>query len=322
MRVALDALVTHCTDLLTGAGLPRAAADEAVTALVDADLRGLSSHGVAMLPVYVDGLRSGGVSTGTVAAVVSDGGGFVLLDAGHALGQLTSAQAVRLVAERAGRNGVAAVGVRRAHHFGAASTWSVRLAEQGFVGVALSNSAPLMAAPGTATPVVGNNPLSVAAVDRTGGVIVADLALSVGSVAKMRATGKVPAGWALDPCGAPTRDLPTALAGSLVPLGDGKGFGLAVLVEVLTGVLTGGPFGTSVSRFSADPGTPNNCAHLFLALDPRAVGTADAVADGVAALAATLPHVPGRARQALAAEHRHHGVEVPDAALDRLGWRW
>ena len=318
MRVALDALVTHCAGLLADAGLPHAAAVEASTALIDADLRGIPSHGVAMLPIYLDALRRGTVSTGTTATVVGDGGGFVVLDAGHALGQLTSAQAVRLVAERAILHGVAAVGVRSAHHFGAASTWTSRLAEQGFVGIALSNSAPLMAAPGSAAPVVGNNPLSIAAVDGEGRVIAADLALSVGSMAKIRTTGEVPPGWSLDAQGAPTQDLQAALACSMVPVGGSKGFALAVLIEVLTGVLTGGAFGSGVARLTTP--APNNCAHLFIAIDPGTVGTADAVAGGVAALAATLPHVPGRARQELAAAQRRDGVEVSDAALTRIGW--
>ena len=330
--VDVEALSRHCAGLLTDAGLPLAPALEAVELLLDADLRGLGSHGVAMLPSYLDGLRGGGVSRRTAAEVVADAGALVILDAGHALGQLTSRQATALAADRARSGGIGAVAVRHGHHFGAASTWSLRLAEVGMVGIALSNSAPLMAAPGGSRPVIGNNPLSIAVIDDDGLPMVADLAMSVGSLGRIRAAQQagtaIPPGWAVDRFGQPTQDPAEALGGALLPVGGPKGFALALLIEVLTGVLTGGPFGAEVVKFSVHPNRPNDCAHLFLAIDPRAVGMGDAVRAGVRQLAAQISgdpsaggvRVPGRRRAELAAEARRSGVEVPRPVLDRLEW--
>jgi len=332
VKVDFHELLAHCGGKLAEAGLPPEAAEEAARALLDADLRGLRSHGVAMLPIYLERLRRGAISPRTSAEVVSDAGALVILDAGHALAQLTSGQAVALLAERARRGGIAAVGVRRGHHFGAASTWSIRLAEAGLVGIAMSNSAPLMAAPGGSRAVVGNNPLSIAVMDDLGQLVVADLASSAGSLGKIRAAQRsgasIPPDWAFDSAGRPTLDPGEALHGTLAPAGGPKGFALALLIEVLTGVLTGGPFGGEVARFSVDLDRPNNCAHLFIAIDPSAVGLGATVAEGVRALAADIqddtaangstPRPPGQWRLELAAEQRRSGVDVERRTLEQL----
>lgn len=330
VRVDLGELHQHSTALLADAGLPAEAAGTAAYHLLDADLRGLRSHGVAMLPSYLACIKAGGVSRETEARVVADSDGLVILDGRHALGQLTSAQATDLVTRRASRLGIGAVGVRHAHHFGAASTWSIRIAEAGMIGIALSNSAPMMPVPGGSAAVVGNNPISIAAVGSDGRPVVADLAASVGSVAKIRAAARhgepIPDGWAHDVQGIPTTDPTEALAGTLAPIGDAKGFALALLIEVLTGVLTGGPYGAAVSKFSVHPEKPNDCAHLFIAIDPGSTSRAG-VSAGVATLAATVDaadvagaHVPGRWRSDLAAEQLKTGVAVDRLVLEQLGF--
>jgi LDH2 family malate/lactate/ureidoglycolate dehydrogenase len=335
VKVDARALLEHCAGLLAREGLPLDDARRAAELLLDADLRGLTSHGVAMLPSYLDGLRAGAISRRTSARLVADSGSLIILDAEHALGQLTSRQATALVAERAHGAGVAAVGVRHAHHFGAASTWSLRLAEAGLVGIVLSNTAPLMAAPGGARPVVGNNPLSIAVLDSDRRPLVADLAMSVGSVGKIkeshRAGAPIPPGWALDHAGKATQDPAAALNGTLMPMGGAKGFALAVLIEVLTGVLTGGPFGAEVVKFSVHPDRPNNCAHLFLAIAPAAVGLAQVTAQAVEKLVGQIQRdptdgasagtrAPGQWRTDLAREGLRSGVAVAPRVLEQLGW--
>jgi len=329
VRVHFAELRDHCAALLAAAGIPASAAHTAAGLLLDADLRGLRSHGVAMLQSYLDGLKAGGISGETEPRVAADSSAFTILDAGHALGHLTSAYATDLVAARARRTGIAAVGVRRAGHFGAASTWSIRLAEAGLVGIVLANSTPVMAAPGGRRPVVGTNPISIAAAG-SGHPVAADLAASVGSVAKIRSALRdgvpVPAGWALDDTGAATTDPARALAGTLLPTGGAKGFALALMIDVLTGVLTGGGFGTDVSSFIRHPDIPNNCAHLFIAVAPAAVGIEiaagiDALVEQIAASAEGAEvRAPGRWRFDLAAEQLRSGLEVGRDVLARLGY--
>jgi LDH2 family malate/lactate/ureidoglycolate dehydrogenase len=331
--VTYRALLHHCEMRLERAGLSASAATLAAAWLMDADLRGLSSHGVAMLPLYLQALENRSVARHDQAEVIIDAGAMIRLDAKHALGQLTSLQATDLAIERARRHGIAMVGVCQGHHFGAASTWALRLAEAGMVGIALSNSAPLMAAPGGKKPVVGNNPIAIAVLDRNGRALVADLALSAGSMAKVRAAvrsrEKVPEGWALDRDGVATTDPEAALLGSLAPIGGAKGFSLALLIDVMTGLLTGGLPGFRLSRLS-DTTTPNNCSHLFFAIDPNLLGTYDHVLDGVADIIAAVessgeegrnqPRAPGQWRRELASRQRAEGIAIDANVLELLGW--
>ncbi|MFI9386657.1 Ldh family oxidoreductase [Kutzneria sp. NPDC052558] len=323
MRVHFAELRDHCAGLLAGAGISAPAAHTAAGLVLDADLRGLRSHGVAMLPSYLDGLKAGGISCLVEPSVVADTGALVILDGRNGLGHLTSAYAVKQAAIRARRTGIAAVGVRNAGHFGAASTWSVRLAEAGLVGIVLANSTPVMAAPGGCRAVVGTNPISIAAADSTGRAVVADLASSVGSVAKIRSAlrdgAAVPDGWALDDSGVETTDPARALAGTLMPIGGAKGFALALMIDVLTGVLTGGGFGSDVSSFVRRPAAPNNCAHLFIAVASTVAAGVDALIEQVVASGEDV-RAPGQWRSDLAAAQRRTGLEVSEDVLRRLGF--
>lgn len=286
-RVSAGWLREATATIFIAAGFDPPAAGEIADALIDADLRGTPSHGVMLVPMYVERLRAGSVTRATSATVVSDSPTFVLLDAGHAMGQLTSAQAVDLAVERARAAGTAAVGVRHAHHFGAAGRWAQRAADAGCIGIALSNTTALMPAPGGAEKLVGNNPLAIAVPTGDGPPLVLDMALSAVALGRIRlaaASGRpIPPDWATDPDGVPTTDPEAAIRGMLLPAGGHKGFGLALMIDVLTGVLTGGGWGRHVSSLYRHLDQPNDVAHLFLVIDPAHTGE-----DGFATRAAEL----------------------------------
>lgn len=276
VRVPAEWLREATTAIFVAAGFPPAAAGEIADALVEADLRGVPSHGVMLVPLYVERLRAGSVTRHLSATVVRDSPTFVLLDGRHALGQLTSAQAMDLAVARAREYGTAAVGVRRAHHFGAAGRWAQRAAGAGCVGIALSNTTALMPAPGGAERVVGNNPLAIAAPTADGPPLVLDMALSTVALNRIRLAAAsqqpIPPDWATGPDGVPTTDPEQAIQGMLQPAAGHKGFGLALMIDVLTGVLTGGGWGRQVRPLYREPDRPNDVAHLFLAIDPARTG--------------------------------------------------
>lgn len=316
-----------------GAGLPESAAATVAEALVDADLRGIPSHGTLLVPMYVDRLLAGSVSTRTEADVVLDGGAVAVLDAGDALGVLTGDQAMALAIDKARAHGLGAVAVRRAFHFGGAFRFARSAALQGCIGIAAANTRPLMPAPGGAEAVVGNNPLAIGVPVPAGEPPVLDMALSEAALGKIRLAAQegreIPPTWATDAEGRPTTDAAAAVAGMLLPAAGHKGYGLALMVDVLTGVLSGGASGAAVRGLYADVAQPNDCAHLFLAIDPAAFGEADAFAERAAALFAEVtgsrraPGVdtlllPGQ----LEAERRERalveGVTVDDSVLEAL----
>jgi len=224
--------------------------------------------------------------------------------------------------------------VRHAFHFGGAYRYALAAARAGCIGIAASNTRPLMPAPGGAEAVVGNNPLAIAApVANATEPIVLDMALSEAALGKIRLAAQegrsIPSGWAVDAEGRPTTDPEAAIAGLLLPIGLHKGYGLALMVDVLTGVLAGGGFGQRVNGLYADVAVPNDAAHLFVALHVPAFAPPDAFAERVAALAAEVTgaarapgvdrvYLPGE----LAAERRaaaaRDGVALDPGTVDAL----
>jgi LDH2 family malate/lactate/ureidoglycolate dehydrogenase len=282
-------------------------------ALVAADLEGVGSHGVMLLPMYADRLLAGSVSKAGAGAVTHDGGSAVVIDAGNALGQVTSWQAVALLRERAPRYGLASVAVRNGFHFGAAGYWARMLADAGLIGIAMCNTRPLMPPPGGAERLVGNNPLAIAMPAAGGEPLVLDMALSASAMGKIRlaasAGREIPEGWAVDAQGRPTTDPAAAIQGMLLPAAGPKGFGLAMMIDLLAGGLSGGAIGAEVKPLYGDPAVPYGCAHLFVAIDParfgvegdlarRVAGFADAVRGSRPAAGVERVHAPGDIEQA------------------------
>jgi LDH2 family malate/lactate/ureidoglycolate dehydrogenase len=361
---ALSALVAR---LFSAAGVPADAAATVAGALVDADLRGLPSHGSHLVPVYVERLRQGSVSTRTDPKVLVDTGAIAVLDAGHALGVLTADHAMSLATAKARDYGIGAVAVRHAFHFGAAGRYARAAARAGFIGIATANTRPMMPAPGGGHPVVGNNPVAIgvpgpraakvrsergeedgpgrrhgpsasgAAADQPSPdgnePLVLDIALSAANIGRIRlAAGNgngIPDGWATDAQGRPTTDPAAALAGMLLPAAGHKGFGLALMVDVLAGVLAGGGYGERVNGLYADTALPNECGHFFLALDVAAFADIDGFATRLADLEASVtapPYAPGVDRVLLPGQRSaerlrdatRRGVPVDQGVLARL----
>jgi len=329
-KVSVDALVEGTSRVFTAAGIDARSAHRVAGALVEADARGIGSHGVLLVPMYVGRLLAGSVSTRTEADVVVDAGAVAVLDADRALGILTGDQAMGIAVAKARSLGVGVVTVRRAFHFGGAYRYVQVAMDAGQIGIAAANTRPMMPAPGGASAVVGNNPIAVG-VPGPDPVLV-DMALSEVALGKIRLAEsegrEIPSTWATDRDGLATTDPASAIAGLLLPTGGPKGYGLALVVDVLTGVLSGGSFGPGVKGLYADASVPNDCAHLFLALNPELFG----LDDFAARTAQLAQHVRGSTlapgvdrvllpgeREAAAARAAHRdGVDVPPSVLSAL----
>ena len=298
----VDAVLALARDLLIAAGAPEIHADIVASALVDADVEGLPSHGLMLLPMYLDRMAAGSVAPASEGEIVSDTGTQIVLDAGNALGHVTAERAVTLAGERALVHGMAAVAVRNAFHFGAAGRFARTLALNDCIGIVMSNTRPLLPAPGGAERVVGNNPVAIA-VPTGGEPIVLDLALSAGAMGKIRLAESrrdpIPEGWAADADGVPTTDAGAAIKGMLLPAAGAKGFGLAVMVDLMTGGLASGAIGDQVQALYGDLSQPYGCAQLFIAIRVEGFRPLDAfaeAADGFAAKVRGSRPAPGAAR--------------------------
>jgi LDH2 family malate/lactate/ureidoglycolate dehydrogenase len=271
--VAVDAqrLTSTVADIFTAVGIATADAQVVAADLVAADLEGIASHGVMLLPMYIERINKGSVSRRSAGEVISDRGGAIVIDAGNALGQLTARQAVKLAVARAREIGLAAVGVRNGFHFGTAGRYARMMAEHNCVGIVLSNTRPLMPPPGGAEALVGNNPIAVALPSAGEFPVEADMALSATAMGKIRlaaaAGQRIPDDWALDSQGRPTTDPAAAIKGMLLPAAGPKGFGLAFVIDLLCGGLSDGAVGAEVRPLYGDPAEPYRCSHFFLAID-------------------------------------------------------
>jgi LDH2 family malate/lactate/ureidoglycolate dehydrogenase len=321
------ALEAFAARALAAMGMPEDHAQLTARCLVAADLRGMPGHGVLRLIQYADCIAAGEVRAAPDVRVLRREGATALVDADGGYGYAPTMLACDLAAELAGAHGLAVAGVRDSHHFGMAGLYAEALAERGLAGIVLTNAQPIMAPQGISTPLLGNNPLAIA-VPRAAPYppLVLDMAMSQTALGRIRlaaAEGRpIPDGWALDEDGRPTTDAARALAaGLLAPAGGHKGLALALMIDVLAGVLTGSPAGRDADAHGRIDG---GVGHLVIAL--RTDLFSDRFADGVeellAGLRASGPVVfPGDPEHAALQRGRRDGVPVSGelgARLDEL----
>ncbi len=291
-EVAADALVDFVARLFQAVGVAPQPASLVADGLVEADLEGLSSHGVMLVDMYIDRLRQGSVSRNPHGTVVSDRNGAVVLDAGHALGQFTGRQAMSLAVAKAKEFAAGMVAVRHGFHFGTAGRYARQAAAAGCIGVAMCNTRPLMPAPGGAERVVGNNPIAIAVPTADEIPIVLDMATSEAAMGKIRMAAKakepIPPTWAVTQQGLPTTDPVEAIAGMLLPSGGPKGFGLAFVIDLICGLLSGGAVGAAVRPLYGDFSLAYDCSHFFMAIDVAHFCDPDAFRQSAAAAAARM----------------------------------
>ncbi len=291
-RVPVAALVDLTAAIFCGAMVPQRDARFVAESLVTADCEGIGSHGVMLVPMYVDRLLAGSIAPVASISIVRDGGATIVLDARHSLGQISARESVRLLLERGTRHGLASVAVRNGFHFGTAGYWARQIAAEGLVAMVMSNTRPLMPPPGGAERIVGNNPLALAVPTESGRALVTDMAMSATAMGRVRlaqsAGRPIPDGWATDESGQPTTDPAAAIKGMLLPAAGPKGFGLAVLIDLLCGGLSSGAIAGDVKPLYGDAAQPYGCAHFFLAIDPRALGVETTLPARVDQLARTI----------------------------------
>src|SRR3954464_6849486 len=294
-RIQPQALAAFATDVLTALDVPRADAELVADSLVQADLWGHSSHGLLRLPWYAARLRSGAMVSRTAPAVLADAGALVLLDGRDGIGQVLTERARTLAVERARTHGVGLVGVRNSNHFGTAMYFTRRAAADGCVAILTTNASPAMAPWGGREKVLGTNPWSIAAPAPDGRVVAVDIAntaVARGKIYLAKNRGeRIPETWALSADGAPTTDPAEGVLGVILPMAGHKGYAITFMMDVLAGALTGSGVATEVHG-PYEPTGRSRAGHLFLAIDPAAMGDAAAYEAQVQRLIDEVKAVP------------------------------
>lgn len=241
-RYSPDSLGKFCNAVATAAGFRPADAGILSECLVDAELRGIPSHGLVHLPMHVEELERGLLKAEPRVQTIKDSGATVIIEGDDGLGQRLTLEATDLAVERARRHGIAIIGIRNSGSFGAAGYFPLRAVGQGMIGFALQNTAPHLSPPGSLDALVGNNPFAFALPTKNTPVVL-DIACSSAARANLVMAAKngekIPLDWAIGPDGQVTDDPNQALIGSLLPFAGHKGYGLAFVLGLLSGPLLG-----------------------------------------------------------------------------------
>lgn len=341
VRVPEPGLREFGETVLVRLGAPRAAAATVLGCLVEADRRGVHTHGLIRLPAYCAQARSGEIDAAAQPVVLREDGPTALVDGRFAFGAVSAVFAVDEAVRRARELGVGVVAVRNGTHFGSAAHYTLRAARAGLVAIAAANTPAAMAPWGASEARIGNNPLSIAGPGGEGRppfvLDIAQSASSRGAIKLAELAGEaIPDSWAFDPGGEPTTDPAAALAGALRPAGGHKGSGLAFAVEALTGALADagisprlvntGLTGTAERAATAEE---RGVGYLFVVLDPARFAGSERFASRLRDLVDELKAarrtsgfdeilVPGEPEQRAEASAESEGVELPAATVAAL----
>ena len=272
-RVSPEKLKTFCAYALQSVGLDENDALTTAEVLVTTDMWGTFSHGTNHLRNYIKKIRAGGINTKAKPEIVLEGDAWAIIDGHAAMGMVTAYRGMELAIEKARNNVIGYVGVRNGNHFGAAGYYANMPIKHDMIGIAMSNTDANMSAPGGRKSVIGNNPFAYAAPAGEEYPIFLDIALSATAATKIVAAkakgSKIPEGWIANAEGLPTTEIGDwPSVGSLLPMAGHKGYGLALLVEVLAAVLSGSSVTREVKGWlgpliAEPPGT----GHAFIAID-------------------------------------------------------
>jgi LDH2 family malate/lactate/ureidoglycolate dehydrogenase len=325
----VDTLTRFSEAILEGAGVPPHKARVAAACLVASNLRGVDSHGIQLLPFYIDQLLAGEMDPLTDGKVLNEFGGTLHFDGQNGLGQWVAesccGHAIRLARE----NGVGFVVARESNHFGAAAWWAQKMRDAGQIGIVVCNASPIVPPWQGREGRLGTNPICMA----LPGPWLLDMAtttVAAGKIFKafLNHQPEIPAGWAFDSDGNPTTSTEQAYHGMLMPLGGYKGSGLAMMVEILCAVLGGGAMSTEVGgiRFR---GRTVRVSQTYIAIDIARfmpISEFTARVERLVGMMKTTPAAPGYDEVLVAgdpewrieAERRANGIPIAQGNWDAL----
>ena len=273
-KVKISDLQIFSEKALMKAGVSAENAKIAADTLVGTDTFGVLTHGTKNLKQYIQKMEAGGLDASAEPTVICEGPAFAVLNGNKAIGMVSAYKAMEIAIKKAKEVGIAYVGVKNSCHFGAAGYYANLAAKEGLIGLSMSNTDPVIAVPNGCTKAIGTNPFSFAAPDGRGKSVFLDIALSnVAALKVIMAKEKgeqIPDTWLVDNDGLPTTDSSLfPQNASLQPMGMHKGYGLALLVEILSAVITGAGMLSEVASWNLDLSTTNNVGHAFIAIDVK-----------------------------------------------------
>jgi len=327
-----EVLKETCARLLQTVAVNKNDAELTADVITCAELRGIGSHGIARMPVYLKRVKMGLINAHPQIKIESSYNAAAIVDGDNGLGQVVTARAMEKAIEMASSEGVGMVGVRNSNHFGVAAYYVIQAMKEDMIGLVITNSSPAIAPFGGKRPLLGTNPMAVGIPGHNDANILVDMASSVTARGKIRLCAAkhdpLPDGCALDEEGNPTCDPEKALHGSLVPMGGVKGYALAVLIDLLAGVLTGSGYSDGVRELTNFSG-PVNAGHMLMAVRIDAFKDAESFKGQIYDYVARLHdepkadnvkniYAPGEIEQNLTVERLRSGIPFTRSQINLL----
>lgn len=267
LKIGVEPLMAYCTDIFKLAGLNDEDSRIASQSLVEADMRGISSHGVTRIRTYAKRLSTGVIDPGSDISLIKENPSTIMINGGNGMGSIIGDKTMRLCMQKAEQSGSCFAAVNNGNHFGIGSFFTQPAAKQGYIAIAMSNAPASVVPYGGAEKKIGTNPLSIAIPTGDDNPYVLDMATSVvaqGKIIQAKKDGKsVPSGWAVDSEGRDTMDPDAALAGAMLPFGGPKGYAIGLMVQILCSALTGANQDSNIPSFWNNFEDPQNLGHFF-----------------------------------------------------------
>ncbi|ADC52298.1 putative malate/L-lactate dehydrogenase (plasmid) [Alkalihalophilus pseudofirmus OF4] len=271
MEFQANYLESYVSDVLQAVGLKKENGDIVAESLVSANLRGVDSHGVTRLPIYVQRIRSGAVTPNPDVKVIEESDSTLLIDGDDGMGQIVGKKTIELGIEKAKKNGAVYIGVKRSSHFGIGAYFIQQAVKHDLIAYAMSNAPSTMAPFGGIKPYLGTNPFAFGVPAGKHEPIIFDMATSVvarGKIISAEQRGDdIPEGWAIDSKGRSTTNAKEALEGTVLPFAGPKGYAISLMVDIMSGVLTGAGFGPHINNIYGDFDKSQNVGHFFQLID-------------------------------------------------------
>ena len=327
-------LENFVTDLFLAVGVIPEHAQRAAQMLILSNLRGIDTHGVYRVKTYLKRLGNGTMNPkAKVTFHDIPGTPMGVVDADRVLGFIAADTAMTHAVDKAKQYGIGLVWAKNSNHFGAAGLYSLKAAEQGMVGIVTTNVPKMITMPSFQDALVGNNPIAISVPMKNHPPFSVDISLSsvaLGKLLKAIQEGtSIPDTWALDPEGNPTTDPKKGYKGFMLPMALHKGFALALAMDILTGVMSGGPFLRDLPSMYKEPEKVSGTTHLTLAIDPSRLMDMDLFYDRMNAWKEELKsiispstgealHIPGEGLAETEKERREKGVPLSVTQIEEL----
>jgi len=334
MKIKAEELEKKVFDIAVKAGIPAGDADMIAKVLVTTDMRGVHSHGVVRLARYLDCLKAGGIKPAAELQILNETPNALMTSAAGGLGIPAAYKTMEKLLAKAESQAICCATVNHSDHYGAAGYYSMMAADRGYLAFSMSNTCPLIAPTCGRAAAIGNNPFAYSAPGRKYRAVLFDICMSKVAAGKLviaaEAGQKIPEGLILTKDGKPTTD-PNEIwhDAVMLPFGEHKGYGLAVMVELMTAVLGMSGMMSGVHSWNTQPGRDADTGHSFIVLNPKFFGGEAAFLDRVDAMIDELKRCPtvegakeilypGELEWRREAQAKAEGIELPEASAKEL----